>query len=182
MTHVSAAGLALVLIATAPSGARAQSATSRPAAPAVPADDYQVQKLPALHAVVLPMKGSYGQHQTAFEKVDAFLGSHQLSRALPLFARYYNSPASVGESELVWEVGSPVPAGTVAEPPFVVKDIPAELAVVHVHRGSYAELGATWAAMTQWTIAHHHKPAGRTAQVFHSLMPPEVELRLVVLK
>jgi hypothetical protein len=109
------------------------------------------------------------------------LSSHHLSRALPLFARYYNNP-SVGDANLVWEVGSPVPKGVAAEPPFEIKDIPAEVAVVHVHRGSYADLGAAWSALNQWAVAHHHKPSGPTVQVFNSLMPPELELRLPVRK
>jgi len=184
MSHVHAMGAVFVLAAVAAVPAvegAAQAKASATATPAPKAAEFQVVKVPAIHAVVLPMKGSYGQHQVAFERVDAFLTSHHLPRTLPLFARYYNNP-SAGEANLVWEVGSPVPAGVAAEPPFVIRDIPVELAVVHVHRGSYAELGAVWSAMTQWTIANHHKPSGPTVQVFSSLMPPELELRLPVRK
>ena len=127
------------------------------------------------------MKGSYGQHQTAFERVDAFRSSHDVSHVPPLFARYHNEP-SIGEADLVWEVGAAVPAGVTAEPPFEIKDIPAGLAVVYVHRGSYDGLGAAWAALNQWTIANHHQPSGPTVQVFNSLMPPEIELRQPVRK
>jgi effector-binding domain-containing protein len=162
-------------------GAQRTAAPAPPTAPAQKPAEFQVLKTPAIHAVVLPMKGSYAQHQQAFERVDGFLSSHNLSRALPLFARYHSDPA-LGEANLIWEVGSPVPAGVKAEPPFEIKDIPAGLAVVHVHRGSYDELGAKWGALTQWAIANRHQQAGPTVQVFNSLMPPEIELRLPVRK
>jgi effector-binding domain-containing protein len=185
MTHVHAIGAALVALVAVSGAEGAQRAAAPKPAPspaqAPQAADFQVLKVPAIHAVVLPMKGSYAQHQTAFERVDAFLTNHHLSRALPLFARYYNNP-SAGDANLVWEVGSPVPAGVAAEPPFEIKDIPAELAVVHVYRGSYADLGAAWSALNQWALAHHHKATGPTMQVFNSLMPPELELRLPVRK
>ncbi len=180
MKHVQALGAALAVVAAA-SGAEAAQRSGAPtpsAAQAAAPSDFQVLKLPAVHAVVLPMKGSYTQHQEAFLKVDAFLSSHNFSRALPLFARYHNDPSTVAQADLVWEVGSPVPAGATAEPPFVIKDIPAGLAVVHVHRGSYEGLGEAWSALTKWAVAHHHQPSGPTVQVFNSLMPPEIELRL----
>jgi effector-binding domain-containing protein len=183
MTHAHAIGAALVVL-TAVSGVEgAQRAAAPPPSAAQPAKaiEFKVVTVPAIHAVVLPMKGSYGQHPAAFERVDAFLSSHDLSRAQPLFARYHNDP-SAGEANLVWEVGSPVPAGVTAAPPFEIKDIPAGLAVVHVHKGSYEELGAVWSAMVQWAVANHHQPSGPTVQVFNSLMPPEIELRLPVRK
>ncbi len=185
MSHVHAIGAALVVL-TAVSGVEGAQQQAAPAPPAPTAQapnpaDFKVAKLPAVHAVVLPMKGSYGQHQMAFERVDAFLSGHHLSRAEPLFARYFSDPA-VGEANLVWEVGSPVPAGTTAEPPFEIKEIPAGLTVVYVHRGSYEQLGASWSALTQWAIAHHHMPSGPAIQVFRTLMPPELELRLPVSK
>jgi effector-binding domain-containing protein len=182
MTRAHAIGVVLVVLVAVSRVEGAQKAAApKPAAQAAQTVDYQVLKVPAIHAVVLSMKGSYAQHQSAFERVDAFLSSHHLSHALPLFARYYNNPTA-GEANLVWEIGSPVPAGVTAEPPFEIKDFPAELAVVHVHRGSYADLGAAWVALNQWAIAHHHKPTGPTVQVFNSLMPPELELRLPVRK
>ena len=149
MNQAHAMGAALVVLTAVSVVEGAQRAAAPPASAAQPAKalDFQVVKVPAIHAVVLPMKGSYAQHQMAFERVDAFLSSHDLSRAPPLFARYHNDP-SAGEANLVWEVGSPVPAGVTAEPPFEIKDIPAGLAVVYVHRGSYDGLGAAWAALT----------------------------------
>jgi effector-binding domain-containing protein len=178
---ITAALVVLTAVSGVVEGAQRTAAPAPPTAPAQKPADFQLLKTPAIHAVVLPMKGSYAQHQLAFERLDAFLSSHHLSRALPLFARYQNDP-SVGEANLIWEVGSPVPAGVTAEPPFEIKDIPAGLAVVHVHRGSYDELGAAWGALTQWAIANHHQPSGPTIQVFNSLMPPEIEMRLPVRK
>ena len=79
-------------------------------------------------------------------------------------------------------MGAAVPADARAEPPFEIKDVPAGLDVLHVHSGSSDELGAKWAALLQWATAQRHQPSGPTMQIFHTLMPPEVELRVPVKK
>ncbi len=179
---------ALFVLAAATAAGAGQQANPPAAVPpkAAPAPgpnvaDFKLVKTPAIHAVVLPMKGSYMQHQSAFERVDAFLTERSLPRTQPLFGRYFNDP-SVGEANLAWEVGSPVPAGVTAQPPLEIKDIPGGLAVVYVHRGPYEELGTSWSALMQWAITNGHPPAGPTLQVYNTLMPPEIELRLPVQK
>ena len=59
---------------------------------------------PAAHAIVLPMKGSYMQHPDAFGRLMGAVSTRGLTPAGPIFARYFSDP-SVGEANLVWEVG-----------------------------------------------------------------------------
>jgi effector-binding domain-containing protein len=159
-------------------------APAAPATPAQPAFDVQVVTAPAVHAIVLPMKGSYMQHPDAFGRLGTFLTGHNVKPEGPIFARYYSDP-SVGEANLVWEVGIAVPAGTTAEAPFEVKDIPSALTAVHAHQGALEELGSAWGTMIQWVTTNGYQMAGPPTQVFKGDMmsgPPQVEMQVPVAK
>ncbi len=197
MSIVRSWGAVLVLLALAasaqaqqpgsakPAPPPAPPAATAPAAPAAPAPapaaEYTVVATEAIHAVVLPMKGSYSQHQSAFERLGSYLAGRGISPEGAPFGRYFGDP-SVGEDNLVWEVGFKVPAGTKVEAPFEVKDIPAVQSVVHVHRGSFDDLAAAWPQLIQWVTANGYQIAGPATMVFSSFMPPEVELRQPVQK
>jgi len=161
----------------------AGSAAQQPPAPAPkPVDDTHVVATEPVHALVLPMKGSYVQHQAAFERLAGFLSGRGVAPGGPPFARYFSDP-SVGEAELVWEVGFPVGAGVTAEAPFEVKDLPGTLAAVHVHRGPYEELAAAWPALVQWVFANGYQPLGPAVQVFQGdPSAPIIEMRLPIQK
>jgi effector-binding domain-containing protein len=180
MSTASSMGAALVLL-TAISGSA--GAETPPKAPeAKPAPDIKVITTEPIHALVLPMKGSYMQHPAAFERLGAALASRGVAPLGAAFGRYFSDP-SVGEENLVWEVGLPIPAGVTAEAPFEIKDIPGSLAAVHVHRGPMGELGTAWTELVQWTISNGYQPQVPAVQIF--LGDPsalQVEMRLPVHK
>jgi effector-binding domain-containing protein len=172
-------GTFIVLTALA-AGSRAQSTGEDPAAPAAP--KIEVVETEAIHAVVLPMKGSYTQHPQAFERLGSFLAGQGVTPKAPPFARYFSDP-SVGEANLEWEVGFPVPAEVTAETPFEVKDIPATLAAVRVHRGGYETLGPAWTELVEWTMANGYQPTGPAFQSFGGdPTAPVIEMRMPVQK
>ena len=178
-------GLAVLAAALAVSATAQQSpAAAAPPPQAKPAFEVQVATVEAIHAVVLPMKGSYMQHPDAFGRLGTFLTGHNVKPEGPIFARYYSDP-SVGEANLVWEVGIAVPAGTTAEAPFEVKDIPSALTAVHAHQGALEELGSAWGTMIQWVTTNGYQMAGPPTQVFKGDMmsgPPQVEMQVPVAK
>jgi effector-binding domain-containing protein len=137
----------------------------------------------ALHVLVLPMKGSYMQHQSAFERLGVFLSGRGTSPVGPPVARYFSDPA-VAEADLVWEVGFRVPATLQAEAPFELKDIPGSLTAVHLHKGSLEELGTAWPTFVQWVLANGYRPVGPPMQLFVGdfASSPQVEMRIPVEK
>jgi effector-binding domain-containing protein len=142
-----------------------------------------VKTVEAIHAIVLPMKGSYLQHPEAFGKLSTFLGGRGVAPAGPPIGRYFSDP-SVGEANLVWEVGFPVAAGATAEAPFEVRDIPAGTYAVHVHKGAIEELGNAWGSMIGWIMSNGYQPVLPAEQIFKGDLAtaPEVELRIAVQK
>ena len=184
MSAARSTGLALLLAALA-AGASAQQAPAPPAAPppARPAFETQVITVEPVHALVLPMKGSYSQHPDAFARLGGFLSQRGVEPTGPPFARYFSDP-SVGEANLVWEVGFPVPADAPTKAPFEIRDLPATLTVIHVHRGPLEELGSAWGQMIEWITGNGYQPAGPAEQVFKGDLTaaPEVEMRMAVQK
>jgi effector-binding domain-containing protein len=186
MSVVRSTGVLALLSALAASAASqqppAQPAPAPP--PAKPAFEARVITTEAVHAVVLPMKGSYTQHPDAFGRLGGFLSGRGVTPTGPPFGRYFSDP-SVGEANLVWEVGLPVPAGVTAEPPFEIRDIPATLTIVHVHRGPLQELGNAWSSMAQWVLSNGYQLTTPTTQVFKGDMQAgagEIEMRMPVQK
>jgi len=176
MSPVRSALGAFILLTAVGGAATAQSASSA-AEPA--ATDIEVKTTEAIHAVVLPMNGSYMQHPEAFEKLGSFLASQGVTPSGAPFGRYFSDP-SVGEANLVWEVGFPVPADVKAEAPFEIRDIPAGTAAVRVHRGSMESLGTSWGELVQWVMVNGYQPVGPAFQSFEDIMAPVVEMRMPV--
>jgi len=173
---------ALVVLAGLAVGASAQPPPAA-APPAPPAFDVQVTSVEAVHAVVLPMKGSYMQHPDAFARLGTFLSGHGVTPSGPPFGLYFSDP-SVGEANLVWEIGFPIPAGVKVEAPFELRDLPASSYAVHVHRGPMEELGPAWASLIQWVMGNGYMPVPPAMQVFKGDLATaaEVEMRIGVQK
>jgi DNA gyrase inhibitor GyrI len=198
MSPARSTGIFMLLAALAATTAAQQSANPapqpKPAQPAAepqapapqpkPAFEAKVVTTEAIHAVVLPMKGSYSQHPEAFARLAGFLSAHGVTPTGAPFGLYYSDP-SVGEENLVWEIGFPVPAGVTAEAPFEIKDIPAALSAVHVHKGPMEELGNAWGEMMQWVFGNGYQPSVPAIQIFKGDLQAgagEVEMRVAVQK
>jgi effector-binding domain-containing protein len=183
MSVARSTGLALLLGALAASALAQAPAPPAAPAPAKPAFETQVRTLEAVHAVVLPMKGSYSQHPDAFGRLGGFFAGRGIAPSGPPFARYFSDP-SVGEANLVWEVGFPVATGVTAEAPFEIRDLPATLAVVHVHRGALEDLVTAWPQFVEWIMSNGYQPVGPATQVFKGDLAanPEIEMQMPVQK
>ena len=173
---------ALVMVTALAVGASAQQPPAA-APPAKPAFDVQVTNVEAVHAVVLPMKGSYMQHPDAFARLGAFLSGRGVTPSGPPFGRYFSDP-SVGEANLVWEIGFPIPAGATVEAPFEVRDLPAASYAVHAYRGPMEEIGAAWGSLIGWVMGNGYQPVLPAIQVFKGDLTAaaEVEMRIAVQK
>jgi len=169
MSGIRRAAFAPLLSAALATSALAQTASK-----------IDVVELAPLHAIVLPMKGPYTQHPQAFAKLAAFLAQQGLAPTAAPFGRYFSDP-SVGEDNLVWEVGFPVAADAKAEPPFELKQLPGTLAAVRRHTSGYETLGPAWAELVQWVISNGYEPAGPALQSFEGdFTAPVIVMQLPV--
>jgi effector-binding domain-containing protein len=195
MSFEGSTGLALVLLASVavaeprqspvqPAKPVPPSAASLPApADAPAATDNKVVTTEPLHVLILPMKGSYMQHPSAFERLGSYVAEHGISPQGPALARYFSDP-STPEADLAWEVGFPVGPTAKAEAPFELKDIPGGLHAVHVHKGSYEELATAWPTFVEWVMSRGYRPAGPPLQLFQGAFGSStgIEMRMPVEK
>lgn len=151
----------------APPKAQAPQPPPAPApAPAPAKPEVKVIQGEAVHALTLPMKGSYMQHPDAFQQVTAAVSKLGVTPAGPIFARYFAQPGTP-ETDQLWEVGIPVPASvTKAEAPFEIQEIPASRMAVRVHTGPMEELATAWPAFVGEVMASGYMIAGPPVQLF----------------
>ncbi len=154
------------------------SAPAAPAGPGAPPPfQPEIKTAAPLQVVVIPMRGAYAQHGVALELLTTFLASRGVAPAGPPFGRYYNTPGSVSDSELRWEVGFPVIGPVAPGSPFETRTLEdSNIAVVKVpgeHSGA-----KPWPKLLQWITGQGYRPAGPTMESW--LDGPQTELRVAV--
>jgi effector-binding domain-containing protein len=187
-----AASMALAAAPQAPKAPAAPAPPSAPATPAAPAPPAAPTPLPvvvktvdAIHALVLPMKGSYAQHGEAFGRLFGQAGPQGTTPLGLPFGRYFNSMGTVAEADLLWEIGFPVSADFKASAPFEIKDIAGGLTATLVYQGPSDSLGDVGSRFGQWAAANGYRSTGAMMMVFNGQMDPQtmnVELRMPVEK
>jgi predicted transcriptional regulator YdeE len=127
--------------------------------PATPALQARIGQCAALTAVVMPMRGSFAQTQSALQAVESYLKTLGVSPAGPPFGHY--------ESEQHWDAGYPVPPGTHAEAPFELVSVPAGLAASVVVNGPWEyNFYGRWAAFLTSVAAQGYVPAGPPMEIW----------------
>jgi ketosteroid isomerase-like protein/effector-binding domain-containing protein len=140
--------------------------------------DVRVEALPPMHAVVLPMKGSYEAHDEAIFRIAEYVGSRGMDPVGPLFGRYFNDPRAVPTEELRWEVGMPLARPATAAAPFEARTfdgLTAHLVVPGPHDGNQP-----WDAFSRWIEQHGYVQTGPSMEIW--LDGPAVEMRAPVEK
>ena len=146
----------------------------------------EIKTAPAFDAVVLPMRGSFAQHDAAIERLRASLGSAGVEPTGPVFGRYLNDPAQVRERDLLWEVGYPVPHGTRAVRPFELRSFEARLVASLRLHGPYSESARSSPALFEWLAKNGYYANGDSfafwsvASTPDGFYTPETELRVPV--
>lgn len=140
-----------------------------------------VETLKPITALCLHMTGSYAQHPAAITQLMTMAGMRGVVRGGP-FGVYYNSPGQVPEDSLSWDVCVPVPAGTTAEAPFVINEMPEVTAAVVICTGPYEDTGRCFAILSDWIAANGYVLAGPPQEHWlsdASAPPAEMQVRLV---
>jgi AraC family transcriptional regulator len=154
--------------------ASAFGATAAGEVPANKAGKVKLESLPATTVLALPIRGTYEQHPDALARLMGYAAPKGVVRGAPL-GIYYNDPERVPPDSLRWEVAVPVPAGTRADAPFVVRTLPAMEAAVVICTGPYEGAGSCYAALSAWVEKHGYLAPGPVQEHWLSdpSTPPE---------
>jgi effector-binding domain-containing protein len=144
------------------SDARSAAANERSGAEALTdlaASPPQVTQASRQSAIVIPMRGSYVQASAAVASVARHLEQHGIVPAGAAFGRF--------ESESHWEVGYPVPAGTIAVPPFEVITLPGGPVASVVVKGPWGRNSAArWSRLLAWLGENGYIAVGPLTEVW----------------
>jgi len=146
-----------------------------PVSPEAPQAAFAVKEAPAQTAVVLPMTGSYSQHTEAIVRLVEYLKSAGIEIAGPPFGRYYNSPGTVPENQLRWEVGLPVARGSgAATAPFQKQDYAPTTVAFAVVPGR--DTAGPWLQLGDWITGHGYLTSGPAMEVWLDVSKTEIRL------
>lgn len=138
-------------------------------------------------AVVLPMRGSYGQHPEARERLKNYLQQKGITPAGPYFGMYFSDAAKVPRPHYYWEVGCPLKAEIPVDPPFELREIE-RFMVATAQLPGPTDLEYPWPALILQMIIKGYMPAGPAMEIWHADSPEfgldnsGTELRIPVIK
>ena len=119
----------------------------------------QVMQAQPQSALIIPMSGSYLQASAAAARVSQHLRQRGIAPTGPAFGRF--------ESELRWEVGYPVPAGTSVDPPLEAITLPGGPVASVVVNGPWGQHSAArWSRLLVWLREHGYFPSGPPTEVW----------------
>ncbi|MCU0610209.1 MAG: GyrI-like domain-containing protein [Candidatus Eisenbacteria bacterium] len=175
--------LAAVLLVLTPVVLFAEEPVSSPAPeqPVAPSPEIMIKQVDSLCVVVLPMKGSYAQHEEAIARLMSYLpDTLKVAPLGPPFGRYFNNPMEAAEADLLWEVGMEVASGVAPTPPFESKVFPTGEVAYTIFTGPYENAGNAWPGVYMWVMSRGYTPAGPPMEIWLGGDGPQTELRLPV--
>ncbi len=108
-----------------------------------------------------------------FEKVMTYLGSEGIAPAATPFTLYYQAPEGDAPGDIAMSV--PVADGTdLDDAEFELTNIPAGSTACIVHKGSYANMGESYATVVSWITERGHGIVGPAREVYLN-SPAEVD-------
>jgi beta-lactamase regulating signal transducer with metallopeptidase domain/effector-binding domain-containing protein len=149
--------------------------------------EVSIKETQSFFAVILPMKGSYGQHPQAQEWLKNYIQQKGIMPTGPYFGMYYSDAAKVPRPLYYWEVGCPVKAGTQVDPPFETRQIESSTVATAVLPGP-TEMEYPWPALILQMIIRGYMPAGPALELWHGNSPEfgqdisGTELRIPIIK
>jgi AraC family transcriptional regulator len=133
-----------------------------------------IQTSEAFAFVGLEEKGSFDGIHEAIGRLVQEMQAQNIVPAGPLLGVYYNSPDQVSEKDLRWEVGFPVTAQALIQPPLMKKEWNYTQSAVCLHQGAYEETGETIRKMLDWMEDNGYAPAGPIMERYLDMNPEEL--------
>lgn len=132
---------------------------------------FQIQNMTPFWYVAVECKGSYDQHASAFQTLYTEAGKQSIQPGIP-FGIYYNSPETVQQAELQWEVGFALNDSMAVQAPLQLKRWPFTTIATTFYKGVFSDttMGQLYQKLFAWFGAKGYVPCGPAMEKF--LAPP----------
>jgi effector-binding domain-containing protein len=105
-------------------------------------------------------RGPYSQMAEAMDQLVLNMQQQNLSPAGQPFSIYHNTPEDTAPAQLEWELGFPIPAQLMPQPPLNRGEWTYAQVAVTRHKGPYEKSGDTILAVFEWIEDNGYIPAG----------------------
>jgi effector-binding domain-containing protein len=136
---------------------------------------FTVQQVEAFAYVCLPEKGSFDRIQETISRLVQEMQGQNVIPEGPLMGVYFNAPDQVKPEDLQWEMGFPVTAQALIQPPLQKKEWNFSQVVAGLHEGPYDKTGETIRKMLEWMEANGYAPAGPFVERYMDMNPEELK-------
>ena len=106
----------------------------------------------------------FGDIPAGFDKVMGFLGGAGVDPVGAPFTLYHHAPDAETDGDIAMCV--PIGIATADADDIEIIELPASVTASIVHRGSYDDMGASYAAVSTWIQAHGHSILGPQREVY----------------
>lgn len=133
--------------------------------------EVKLKKIRAFPYCAVEMKGSYTQHEKAFQTLFAEANKQKVKMESSVFAVYYSDPKSTPEKDLLWEVGFAVSKGQEVAAPLKLKKWKFPSVASLTYEGEFEEETMTKAydKLDKWIVKNGLKPVGPVMENYLSL-------------
>ena len=138
-------------------------------------DSIAVQQVEAFAYVCMPQKGPFEKIEEAIGGLILEMKTQNVIPAGPLMGVYFNSPDQVNAKDLQWEIGFPVTAQALVQPPLEKKEWNLTQVVSASHQGPYEKTGETIQKMIEWMGANGYVPSGPIVERYLDMNPAELK-------
>jgi len=126
----------------------------------------RVVTVPSRTVLALSRQGPYRAMEP---EIDRFI-DHLEERGIPpegdLMAAFYDDPSRIPPGETRYEIRIPVAAGTRADPPFEVREVPETTTAAVTLVGAYGKIAERYGEIYDWIQANGYEPAGPLTEVY----------------
>jgi len=149
--------------------------------PAEPAFTAMLETLEPMTVACVEKTGPYAGIRDAFAALTAWATGKNVEPG-KTFGVYHNSPSSVPQESLRWDVCMVVPAGTRADRQagVMVKEMPATAVASTIHVGAPSAVGATYARLMPWIAGQNMDIAGPSMEFYGDMCVSEDSMRIKV--
>jgi len=131
-----------------------------------------IQKVEPFAYFCLHHKGPFSQLP---EVIGRLMEESRVFPAGPLMGIYFNVPGEVEPKELEWEIGFPVTAQALVQPPLEKKEWNFDQVASCLYQGPYDKSGETIATMLKWMEANGFEPSGPVLERYLDMNPQELK-------
>lgn len=120
-------------------------------------------------------KGPFTEIEKIINQLMPTMQSQNIFPMGPMIGVYYSDPSKVPAEELEWEIGFPVTAQAMPQPPLEKKVWEFKLVASTIHTGPYETTGESYSKIYEWMEVNGYVQTGPVLERYLTIPTPETK-------